>query len=89
MLFAKSGITAGVANFKGGRTVVRHQHAVESDVNAKIDVDHQLKEKAEAYSRLLYHAQGLAREPRPSTRCQKLTKVLRQSGHQSTPNQTS
>lgn len=45
LLFAKGGITGGVASSKGGRTVVPHQHAMESHVNEKIDADHQEIEK--------------------------------------------
>ncbi|PPJ56926.1 hypothetical protein CBER1_02242 [Cercospora berteroae] len=45
LLFAKGGITGGVASSKGGRTVIPHQHAMESHVNEKIDADHQEIEK--------------------------------------------
>ena len=48
LLFAKGGITGGVASSKGGRTVARHQHAVQSSVNEKIEVDHQQIEKVDA-----------------------------------------
>ncbi|KAI5362776.1 putative major facilitator, sugar transporter, major facilitator superfamily [Septoria linicola] len=41
LLFAKGGITGGVASSKGGRTVVPHQHGLETHVNEKIDGDHQ------------------------------------------------
>ena len=41
LLFAKGGITGGVATSKGGRTVIRHQHADESHVDEKIMADHQ------------------------------------------------
>lgn len=41
LLFAKGGITGGVASSKGGRTVVQ------SSINEKIEVDHQRMERVE------------------------------------------
>ncbi|KAF7193694.1 Sugar transporter STL1 [Pseudocercospora fuligena] len=41
LLFAKGGITGGVATSKGGRTVIRRQHAAECHVDQKMMADHQ------------------------------------------------